>query len=79
MPQTPDRKPGVADEEGILFEETSAPSQEREMRYFGGQLLIMDARGMYNPRRAALELPMVNSVTGEIYTSCVDGEIYLME
>ena len=79
---TPDRTPGVADEEGIILEDTVVPTVEGEIRYQGGQFRFFDNQGEYDPRTGGvnpLGSVMVNSLTGDIYTSCTDGEIYLME
>lgn len=37
MPKTPDRFPGVREEEGTIYDATVAPTQDGEIRYVGGQ------------------------------------------
>ena len=37
MPQTPDRRPGVLDEEGINLEPNLAPNADGQIRYVSGQ------------------------------------------
>ncbi len=51
MPTTPDRHPGEADEEGIVFEPAgSDPSVAGGVRYVGGAFRFRDASGVYDPR-----------------------------
>jgi hypothetical protein len=51
MPLTPDRRPGVSDEEGVNFEDigeyASAPGQ---LRYHNGRMSMYDSAGEYDPR-----------------------------
>jgi len=47
MGQTPDRTPGPADEEGIVWEEqTSDPTQERQQTYVQGKGLVIFENGV---------------------------------
>lgn len=47
MGQTPDRTPGPADEEGIVWEEqTSDPTQERQQTYVQGKGLVIFEHGV---------------------------------
>jgi len=52
MPLTPDRRPGVADEEGVNFEESpdGYASVEGRLRYKNGRFSAFDAVGEYDPR-----------------------------
>ncbi len=50
MPITPDRKPGPAREEGILFDTTTAPTVAGEMRYDGSFHRAYDSEGAFNLR-----------------------------
>lgn len=54
MPLTPDRRPGEADEEGIVFEPALAdPPTAGGLRYVGGVFKFRDATGVYDPRASA--------------------------
>ena len=51
MPLTPDRKPGVGDQEGIDFEvATTLAAAEGEVRYNSGRFSFYDSVGEYDPR-----------------------------
>ena len=50
MARTPDRTPGVSDEEGIVLEDTTPATVPGEIRYNSGGLSVFDAGGAYNPR-----------------------------
>lgn len=50
MPRTPDRTPGVSDEESIVFEATVPASQAGEQRYDGTKFSMVDAIGEFDPR-----------------------------
>ena len=53
MPQTPDRFPGVREDEGIILDETeSEPTQEGEIRYVNGKFIHRDMNGVTNSRSA---------------------------
>ena len=67
MGQTPDRFPGEADEEGIVFEDNSAgdPTALGGMRYVSGHFRMKDSIGVFNPRDG---LPVPNT-TGDILYS----------
>lgn len=51
MTKTPDRRPGVSDEEGVDFEDigeyASAPGQ---LRYHSGRFSLYDSTGEFDPR-----------------------------
>ena len=50
MPRTPDRTPGEADEEGIIWEEQSAePSQDRQVYFVQNKGLMFYADGIARP------------------------------
>lgn len=54
--RTPDRHPGEADEEGIVFENFppgNLPVQNGEIRYVDGSFWLYDAIGLFNPRSAS--------------------------
>lgn len=56
MPRTPDRRPGEADEEGIVLENRSSgdnPSTAGGIRYVDGSFSFRDAAGLFNPRGSA--------------------------
>lgn len=65
-------------EEEIQLEvrDGESPVVEGALMYGDGTLKIQDARGMYNPRQAALDEVMISSVTGGIYVSSIDGQVY---
>lgn len=52
MAKTPDRIPGVADQEGINFEESpdGLAGAEGRLRYSGGRFSLYDNLGEYDPR-----------------------------
>lgn len=51
MTQTPDRFPGLLQEEGILLDPAAAaPTQAGEIRYYSGAFQLRDGAGTYNPR-----------------------------
>jgi hypothetical protein len=51
MPRTPDRNPGVSDEEGIvLSDEGVEPAVVGEVRYNGGAFRMRDGTGVFDPR-----------------------------
>ena len=50
MARTPDRTPGVLDEEGIQLESTAAATQAGEVRYTGTRFSLYDSAGEYDPR-----------------------------
>lgn len=52
MPKTPDRRPGVSDEEGVNFENSpdGLASSQGQLRYSGGRFSFYDSAGEYNPR-----------------------------
>lgn len=51
MPLTPDRKPGVGDQEGVDFEvATTLAAAEGEVRYNSGRFSFYDSVGEYDPR-----------------------------
>lgn len=50
MPATPDRRPGVSDEEGIVLESGPAPTVAGEMRFNGSSFQFRDATGTFDPR-----------------------------
>lgn len=52
MPQTPDRFPGISDEEGVNFEESpdGLASSAGELRYYSGRFSLYDSSGEYDPR-----------------------------
>lgn len=50
MARTPDRSPGVADEEGIDLETTSLASVAGQIRYASGRFSLYDSTGEYDPR-----------------------------
>lgn len=50
MPRTPDRAPGVAQEEGIDFEDTGVAPSAGSVRYTGTRFSLKDASGEYDPR-----------------------------
>lgn len=50
MPRTPDRTPGVSDEEGVVLESSVLSSDQGEMRYDGSRFSFYDSVGEYDPR-----------------------------
>jgi hypothetical protein len=50
VPSTPDRAPGVLDEEGIVLEPTQLAVAEGELRYDGTRFSLYDAGGEFDPR-----------------------------
>lgn len=51
MPRTPDRRAGVADEEGTIYsDEGTLATQVGEVRYTAGRFSLFDALGEYDPR-----------------------------
>lgn len=51
MPRTPDRQPGVSDEEAIILEDTGVdPAVVGELRYNAGAFRLRDALGVFDPR-----------------------------
>lgn len=51
MPRTPDRNPGVSDEEGVvLSDEGVVATQAGELRYTAGRFSLRDGTGEYDPR-----------------------------
>ena len=51
MSRTPDRVPGVADEEGVVLEDVGLdPTIPGELRYNGGDFKAKDAAGVFNLR-----------------------------
>ena len=50
MGTTPDRRPGVADEEGTNYESTSVATAPGQVRYDGSRFSLYDATGEYDPR-----------------------------
>ena len=52
MPQTPDRFPGISDEEGVNFDESpdGYASEQGQLRYSNGRFSAYDAFGEYDPR-----------------------------
>lgn len=50
MPRTPDRSPGVSDEEGVILETTASATQQGEIRYDGSSFSFYDGVGEYDPR-----------------------------
>lgn len=54
MPQTPDRRPGEADEEGMIFEPSlTDPPVVGGVRFVGGAFRFRDSGGVYDPRSAS--------------------------
>lgn len=53
MPKTPDRSPGVSDEEGVVLEDTISATQQGEIRYSGSSFSFYDGTGEYDPRSGA--------------------------
>jgi len=50
MPRTPDRQPGVSDEEGIDLESTGVATSAGQVRYTGTRFSLYDDVGEYDPR-----------------------------
>ena len=50
MPKTPDRRPGVEDQEGTIYESTVAATVAGEVRYDGTSFSLRDATGVFDPR-----------------------------
>ncbi len=53
MSRTADRFPGTREEEEILFDDRTGdgdPTDERAMRYLGGDFRMKDSIGVFNPR-----------------------------
>ena len=59
MPQTPDRFPGVSDQEGIDFEESpdGAADAPGKMRYHNGAFSLYDDEGEFDPREVQPHAP----------------------
>jgi hypothetical protein len=69
MPRTPDRTPGVASEEGIVFDDDGIdPTVAGEVRFSGGAFKLQDAVGGFNPR----EVSAVPGAAGHVLIS-LDG------
>lgn len=77
MPRTPDRRPGVADEEGIDFETTSAAVAAGQVRYDGTSFSFYDALGEYDPRSGGLDIDdvLIDDVTSQAIVDDVAGNI----
>jgi hypothetical protein len=82
-PRTPDRFPGKRIEEELSLETNGAPDGgPGSVSYSGTSFVLVDSVGGYDPRTGGdnpLEKVMANSQTGDVYTSCIDGQIYLMQ
>jgi hypothetical protein len=82
MAQTPDRYPGTRFEEELVLDDRTgfpAPTAEGTMNYRNGGFELVDASGSFDPRTGGdnpINRLMVSSVTGALYTSCVDGVLY---
>lgn len=50
MPKTPDRAPGVSDEEGTIYEATQLATSVGEVRYDGSRFSMYDSVGEFDPR-----------------------------
>lgn len=50
MPQTPDRRPGVSDEEGLNLESTGIATGAGQVRYTGTRFSLFDGVGEFDPR-----------------------------
>jgi len=69
--RTPDRTPGVEDQEGSVYsDEGVAATAEGEVRYTGGTFSMMDAVGTFNPREGAGGQEFLRSVLTR------DGRVY---
>lgn len=56
MALTPDRRPGEADEEGVVYENLAPgndPPTAGGVRYVDGAFRLKDAIGVYDPRTVA--------------------------
>jgi hypothetical protein len=72
--QTPDRYPGIRQEEEIeFFETTEAPTTPGAMKYVNGQWMMIDGVGTFNPRTGGASIGIENLILttegGIIYSS----------
>lgn len=75
MPKTPDRYPGEAEEEGLVFEEASEdPVQVGGIRLVGGAFRMKDESGVFNPRTGGSGLD-INSVIWDL----AGGIVYALD
>lgn len=77
MPRTPDAFPGVAREEGTIYDDDAIQaSEEGEVRYADGRFSLFDNVGEFDPREPPLEsiLPP-ESIQSIIYSA--DGTNYI--
>ena len=69
MPTTPDRDPGVREEEGTVYsDEGVAASAVGEVRYFAGKFSMFDGTGEYDPRTggAASDPVIIRTLPGNL-------------
>ncbi len=78
MPRTPDRTPGVSDEEGIVFSDESVdPTQVGEIRNNAGALKAQDAIGVFNLRQGTADLDSIltDDILGSVLVDDATGNV----
>lgn len=62
MPRTPDRFPGVREDEGIILsDESTQPSQVGELRNDGGDFYAQDNLGVFNLRQDGVIVRLISA------------------
>ena len=79
-PKTPDRSPGVSDEEGVDFETTGLASAGGQLRYTGTRFSMFDNVGEFDPRLGGSDerVKVTGADTGTDYldnTIVVSGDL----
>lgn len=77
MPRTPDAFPGVAHEEGTIYDDDSIQaSEEGEVRYADGAFSFFDNVGEFDPREPPLE-GIIAPVSEQSIIYCANGTDYI--
>lgn len=77
MAKTPDRTPGVADEEGIILsDEGVVATVEGEIRFKDGVFSFKDASGPFDPRLGTgIDAMLVDDNTCQIVIDDITGNV----